>query len=416
MSRAPTPVQLILLMCGAEVLSMVGAVTFPALLPTFIDVWNLSKTDAGWINGIYFAGYLTAVPMLMSLTDRMSPRRIYLACLGLSALASLGFATLTDGFWTAMLFRALGGIGLAGSYMPGLKLLTDHLEHARPHQDHSRAVAFYTSSFGIGTSLSFFMAGEIAGRWDWQTAFAVTVAGPLLGALLSVALLPREDPRPHQAPSTHLLDFRPVLRCRAAMGYVLAYTVHNFELFVYRSWMVTFLVFAAATRPGQGMLLSATAWVAIANLFGLPSSVLGNELSRRIGRHRAIMIIQWTSAAFASGLGFAAGAPFWVVIVLIMLYGWTITGESSSVTAGVMAAAPPGYRGATMAVHSCIGFVGSFAGPLLFGVALDLTSINGAGGDSISSWGWAFAFSGAVVALGPIALAMSRDKREARKA
>ncbi|MEO2196728.1 MAG: MFS transporter, partial [bacterium] len=178
MSRAPTPVQLILLMCGVEVLSMVGAVTFPALLPTFIDVWNLSKTDAGWINGIYYAGYLTAVPMLMSLTDRMSPRRIYLACLVVSALASLGFATLTDGFWTAMLFRALGGVGLAGSYMPGLKLLTDHLEHARPHQDHSRAVAFYTSSFGIGTSLSFFMAGEIAGRWDWQTAFAVTVAGP----------------------------------------------------------------------------------------------------------------------------------------------------------------------------------------------------------------------------------------------
>ncbi len=415
MSRASTPVQLILLMCAAEVLSMVGAVTFPALLPTFIDIWNLSKTDAGWINGIYYAGYLAAVPVLVSLTDRMPPRRIYLFCLVLSALASLGFATVTAGFWTAMLFRALGGIGLAGSYMPGLKLLTDHLEHVRPGHDNSRAVAFYTSSFGIGTSLSFFMAGEIAVQSDWQTAFAVTVAGPLLGALLSVALLPRKDPRPHQAPSTHLLDFRPVLRCRAAMGYVFAYTVHNFELFIYRSWMVTFLVFAAATHPGQGMLVSATAWAAIANLLGLPSSVLGNELSHRIGRHRAITIIQWTSAALACGLGFAAGAPFWVVVTLIMIYGWTITGESSSVTAGVLAAAPERYRGATMAVHSSIGFIGSFAGPLLFGVVLDLTSINSAGGESISSWGWAFAFSGAVVALGPIALAVSRNKRETGK-
>lgn len=409
---ARTPAQLILLMCAAEVLSMAGAVTFPALLPTFIDVWSLSTTDAGWINGIYFAGYLVAVPVLVSLTDRLPPRRIYLFCLMLSALANLGFATITDSFWAAMLFRALGGIGLAGSYMPGLKLLTDHLEHIRPGHDNSRAVAFYTASFGIGTSLSFFMAGEIAAQWDWQTAFAVTVAGPLLGALLSVALLPRTDPRPHQAPSTHLLDFRPVLRCRAAMGYVFAYAVHNFELFAYRSWMVAFLVFAAATHPGQGMLLSATAWAAIANLFGLPSSVLGNELSRRIGRHRAITIIQWTSAALACSVGFAAGAPFWVVVALVMIYGWTITGESSSVTAGVVAAAPEGYRGATMAVHSSIGFLGSFAGPLLFGVALDLTSISGAGGDSISSWGWAFACSGAVVALGPVALAVFRDRQE----
>ena len=296
MSRAATPAHLILLMCAAEVLSMVGAVTFPALLPTFIDVWALSKTDAGWINGIYYAGYLVAVPVLVSLTDRVPPRRIYLGCLVLSAVASLGFATVTDGFWTAMLFRAVGGIGLAGSYMPGLKLLTDHLEHVRPGQDNSRAVAFYTASFGLGTSLSFFMAGEIAVRWDWQTAFALTVPGPLLGALLSVVLLPRTDPRPRRAPRTHLLDFRPVLRCRAVMGYVLAYTVHNFELFVFRSWIVAFLVFAAATHPGQGMLLSATAWAAIANLMGLPSSIMGNELSRRIGRHRAITIIQWTSA------------------------------------------------------------------------------------------------------------------------
>ena len=78
-NRARTPVQLILLMCAAEVLSMVGAVTFPALLPTFIDVWELSTTDAGWINGIYFAGYLVVVPVLVSLTDRLPPRRIYLS-------------------------------------------------------------------------------------------------------------------------------------------------------------------------------------------------------------------------------------------------------------------------------------------------------------------------------------------------
>ena len=37
MNRAPTPVRLILQMCAAEVLSMLDAVTFPALLPTFID-------------------------------------------------------------------------------------------------------------------------------------------------------------------------------------------------------------------------------------------------------------------------------------------------------------------------------------------------------------------------------------------
>ena len=94
-----------------------------------------------------------------------------------------------------------------------------------------------------------------------------------------------------------------------------------------------------------------------------------------------------------------------------MVYGATVTGDSASITAGVIAAAPEGYRGATMAVHSCIGFMGSFAGPLMFGVVLDLTSPGGIGGETVASWGWAFAFTGLVVALGPLALALLREKR-----
>ncbi len=388
---------------------MLGAVTFPALLPTFIDTWQLSNTDAGWLNGIYYGGYLLAVPILVSMTDHTPPRKIYMFSLLLTAVSSLGFALLADGFWSAMVFRTLAGIGLAGSYMPGLKLLTDHLEHLRPQSDNSRAVAFYTSSFGIGTAISYFAAGEIATGWDWQTAFMVAVIGPLAAITLSRILLPATDPRPHKAPDTHPLDFRPVLTCKPAMAYVLAYTVHNFELFAYRSWMVAFLTYSLSTNPGQSLWIAVTAWAAVANLTALPASVLGNELSRRIGRHKAITIIMWCSAVFACLIGFSAELPFIVVVTLIILYGVTIAGESSSVTAGVVSAAPQGYRGATMAVHSCIGFMGSFAGPLVFGLMLDLTS----GGKTTASWGWAFATLGIVVALGPLCIAfLSRSLPE----
>ncbi len=66
---------------------------------------------------------MAAVPVLVSLTDRIDPRRILLASLALSALASVGFALVVDGFWSAAAFRLLGGVGLAGSYMPGMKAL-----------------------------------------------------------------------------------------------------------------------------------------------------------------------------------------------------------------------------------------------------------------------------------------------------
>ena len=103
------------------------------------------------------------------------------------------------------------------------------------------------------------------------------------------------------------------------MAYVFSYTVHNFKLFAYRSWLVAFMAYSASTQPGWSLLFSATAWAAIANIFVLPVSVLGNELSRRIGRHKAIRIIMWVSALFRCLFRFAAELPFIVVAVLLVL-------------------------------------------------------------------------------------------------
>ncbi len=408
-----SPLSLIVVLCTAEVVSMLGAVTFPALLPTFLAEWGLTNTEAGWLNGIYYIGYLAAVPVLVSLTDRAPPRKIYYLSMVLTAIGTAGFAFLVNGFWTAMVFRIVAGVALAGTYMPALKLMSDHLGVIAADKDHSRAVAFYTSSFGIGTAASFYLSGVVATALDWHWAFGLATIGPFIAMAMVAAWLPGEDPKPAETPDTHLLDFRPVLRCRAAMGYVLAYTAHNFELFAFRSWIVTYLVFAAATGPGDTLGLSATAIAALINLLGLPSSVLGNELSRRIGRHRTITMVMLMSAVLACVLGFSASWPFWIVVILSLVYGVTVTGDSASITAGCIAAAPKGYRGATMAVHSCIGFIGAFAGPLMFGVMLDLASPSGMGGETIISWGWAFAFTGMIVALGPVALAMLREKKEA---
>jgi MFS family permease len=94
-------------MVGAQVLTQIGAFTLPALLPGYIERWGLSKTEAGWLVGIFFAAYVPAVPVLLALTDRLPARRVYLVGTGLTALSHLGFATLADGFWSGLMMRAL---------------------------------------------------------------------------------------------------------------------------------------------------------------------------------------------------------------------------------------------------------------------------------------------------------------------
>lgn len=403
--RPSSPVMLILAMCVAEVLGMAAFATFPALLPTFRAEWALSNTEAGWIGGVYFAGYLVSVPVLVSLTDRVDPRRIYLAAMTISAVSALGFAVAAGGVASASLWRFLQGVGLAGTYMPGLKALTDAL----PERSQSRAVAFYTSSFGVGSSLSFVFAGELEAALDWQWAFILSAIGPAVAIVFAFWVLRPRPPAKDSIPATRLLDFRPVFANRRAFAFTLGYTVHNWELFGYRTWIVAFLVYAQTQQPAGavGLAWSATTLAALVNLIGLPASVLGNELAHRFGRRQVLIAVMTASAVAGTAFGFSGSTlPFVAVVILAFVYGWTVIGDSATLTAGVVAAADPRYRGATMAMHSMVGFLGSFLGPLVFGAVLD-----GAGGESSGmAWGIAFASLSAVILIGPV-LMMTMARR-----
>ena len=400
-SRTPVAgVRLIVLMCTAEGLAVLGFSTFPALQPALLAEWVLSNTEAGWINGIYFAAYMAAAPVLVSLTDRVDPRRVYAIGAVVSVLSALGFALLAEGFWSALVMRGLSGMGLAGTYMPGLKALTDHIDERL----RSRAVAFYTASLSIGFALSFLFAGEIAAWLDWRWAFAILGLGSAVALPLVLILVPPSEPHHIVKSDTALLDFRPVLRNRRALGYVLAYSAHNWELFAFRSWIVTFLVFSQGLQGegAMGLGWSATALAALIGVLGLPASVLGNEAAQRFGRRRTVILVMSASAAISLAVGFLAALPFVLLVAVTLVYSFTVSGDSSAITAGAIEAAAPGQRGATMAVHSFIGFAGAFVGPLVFGVVLDLAG----GRESLLAWGLAFASAGLAVAMGPVALAV----------
>ena len=75
--------------------------------------------------------------------------------------------------------------------------------------------------------------------------------------------------------------------------------------------------------------------------------------------------------------------------------------DSASLTAGAVAAAPIGHRGATLAVHAALGFSAGFLGPLVIGAVLDLF-----GGGTLA-WGLAFVTMGLGSLAGPVALSRS---------
>ncbi|HUC62588.1 MAG TPA: MFS transporter [Alphaproteobacteria bacterium] len=401
-SASKSQVPFVAAIVTAEVLGMLGISSFAGLLPEFARLWHLSATEAGWISGLYYAGYVAAVPVLTALTDRIDPRRIYLASTALGGIANLGFALTAHGFWSAVGWQVLSGLGLAGTYMPGLKALTDRV--AGPHQ--SRALASYTSGFSVGIGGSFMIAGALGMPYGWRWAFFVPAATSALAFLIASLALKPIPAQSHARPQTRLLDFRPVLTNRAAMGYVVGYGFHVWELFGVRSWVVAFLAFSVTLQPPGSAHWSPTLIATLLTLLGVVFSISGNELCLRFGRRRTLPLLMLSSCIAACGIGFTAPWNNALVSCLCLFYGGLVMVDSSSLTAGLVEVATPGYRGATMAVYSSIGFMGAFLGPIVFGTMLDR-----AGGPShVASWGLAFASLGIAVGCGALALVILRPR------
>jgi predicted MFS family arabinose efflux permease len=383
-------------MCVGQLGSLLPHVVVPSILAAFlIPEWHLSGAQAGLLAGSGAAGYMLTVPVLATLTDRIDPRNILIAGSALSGLGTLLFGLFASGLWSGAFFNAVAGVGFAGAYMPGLKALTDRLAPG----DSSRAITLYTSSFSFGVGLSFLVSQLVAEGWGWRTAFFVTAAGPIVMLLVCFLLRPVK-PKPAQG---RLLDFAPVFQNTKAMGFILGYGAHCFELYGVRTWLVAFWTFVALKNSSSSILTPIVVSV-LFSVLAMPASILGNELALKFGRHRAITAVMLASAAVALTIGIFADRSPWFLLPLMLVYAITVPADSGALTSGMAMAANPSYRGATMATHSTVGFSLSALGAWGVGVALDA-----AGGPlSPSAWMTAFAVLAAGILLGPVALYWSR--------
>src|SRR5262249_4235787 len=155
------------------------------------------------------------------------PKRIYLLGVALTIGGHLLFGLAADGLWSAVGCRALTGIGWAGTYMTGLKLLADHVEPRMM----SRAAAGHAASIGFSGALSF-----ATGEWlaalagSWRSAFIVAAISAFVAWIIIAIVAPSQQKVAAEAKDGSVYDFRPVLRNRSAMADAVAHGVHTLEM------------------------------------------------------------------------------------------------------------------------------------------------------------------------------------------
>jgi MFS family permease len=388
--------------CLAYGFIMLVFMNYAAVLPLVQREWGLTNRSAGMIFSAYQLGYILSATLLTYSTDRFKARTIFLFSASWSVVTNLLFAMFAVDETSAIIYRTLAGIGMGGTYMPGLKLVAERF----PSTQRGRAVGYFTSAFVFGAAASTLLSGIIGSLAGWRLAIMTTAMGTLLGTLFCLILL-QDDRGTAAADSTRRLRLE-VLRDKPSLFMILAYAAHMWEQYGMRAWMAAFLT-AAFMQAGFGRSeaagwgASTTAVIVAAGGF---STWMAGALSDRIGRTRTASAIMLISAMFSLSFGWMAGLSPIVLVLVGLAYSFFVVAETPVLSAGLTELAPHHSLGAALGFQTLIGFLAATASPTIFGWLLDWS--NPTQGSNPTNWGWAFTILGIGALIGPVALTIVR--------
>jgi MFS family permease len=402
----------LLLLCLTQLFIMLVFINYSAVLPLLKEEWGMNNTMAGSIFSVYQFGYILSGVILSTLADRLNIRNIFIISAIWSGIANLLFALYAHDYSSAMILRALTGIGMGGTYMPGLKLVAERFDSSQ----RGKAIGIYVGSLVLGASLSLLITGTVASFAGWRMSFMVCSAGVFIGVLISVRLFKGYQPSRHdKLPDENYM--KSVVKNRPAMLMVLGYGAHMWEMYGMRSWLAPFFTASLIQYGLTG--IKATGWGATASAvvvgIGAFSTAITGGLSDRIGRTRTITLVMIASASLSFLFGWLINLPPWVALAAGLIYGYLIVAESPVFSTGLTELVTPAYLGAAMGIQSLVGYSLGMISPTVFGWALDVCKgwepLPGVSGE----WGGGFATCGLGAVAGPVFMYLLKKEQSSNR-
>jgi MFS family permease len=364
----------------AQFLSMQVWFNFSAIMPLVQEQWQLSSTQSGIIVATFHLGYVLAVIFYSFASDKYNPKYSFAYGSLVAGISGLLFAAFAEGFWSAMILRLLSGIGIAGVYVPGMKMVAQ----LSPPASRGKAMGIFVGSLVVGSGFSLFVSGVLQNAWGWQGVILVTSCAAILSCvLILVSKIPVVSLS--STPVTLALLKKIVAKKNLLVNF--GYAGHCWELYAMWAWIGPFMVYFYQQKGIANALtwgnLSASSIVMIGGI----ATYFGGMLSDRWGNVRAIRLFILLSIACSFSIGWMLLAPIWLVVAVALLYGFTIIADSPIYNKAIADITDPEVLGVALGVQSVLGFSFTIISPAVFGLFLDH-----------GNWGVAFT----VIALGTL--------------
>lgn len=378
----------------SEVLAMSVWFAFSAVMGLYASTLHLNPAESGWVLASFQAGYLVAVVPVGRLSDLWDTRLVMILGAILAGVLTIAVGFWADSLWALVLLRFLTGMAITGVYTPGIKLLSSYL----PSSSRGRAVGLFVGALVLGSASSLLLGAytHLLGK----TGMMLLLGSLAVVAGLTLATVPPKDAEPN----TVVQRDHPVGSGASIWLVNFGYMAHMWELYAMWGWLGPFFV---ATLLQKGMPMGrAQSTGDVAAFFviaaGAPASYWAGRLSDRLGRTLVILRLLSLSGIISLGYGYLAVAPFWLLIVLGLIYGFAIVGDSPLFSVAITELAPKEKLGFYLGVQSVLGYGVTVVSTALFGWLV-----------SLAGYGAAFLMLGLGALMGTLAVYRLRKHQDA---
>ncbi|MBW1782323.1 MAG: MFS transporter [Deltaproteobacteria bacterium] len=374
---------LVLLMM-AEILIFGLWFSASAILPQMTAEWQLSGADQSWMTMSVQVGFVMGALLsaLLNLPDRIPANRLIAVSALVGAAANAGIALLNHAPALALLLRFVTGMGLAGTYPPGMKLAATWCK-----EDRGLGIGLLVGGIVLGKSVPHllnalpFLSGD--GMPPWRTILVVSSALAGLGAVVVCIGVYAGPFLTGVAPFNWRFAGR-VLSHRPTRLANFGYLGHMWELYGMWTWVPIFLIFSYQGAGWSTLSARLAGFAAIA--VGSFGSLVAGIFADRLGRSRVTVV----SLILSGGCTLCAGVFFdspGLLTALCLLWGFTVVADSAQFSAAVSELTDPRYVGTALTVQTTLGFLLTLVSIRIIPLLADMIG-----------WEWVFV----VLAPGPL--------------
>ena len=320
------------------------------VMQDLVEVFLLNPSALGNLTSAVQFGFIsgTLIFAFLTIADRFSPSRVFLASALLGGLCNMAMAWEGNTYYSLLLLRFFTGFFLAGIYPVGMKIAADYYDRGL-----GKSLGYLVGALVLGTAFPHLLK-SFGQSLPWRLVVYTTSSLAALGGAMMFLFVP-DGPFRKRSEQLDLSVFLKVFKSPQFRSAAFGYFGHMWELYAFWAFVPVILTYYKSISPEASLNVSLFSFSIIA--IGGLSCVIGGYLSLKWGAKRIAFASLLASClcCLISPLVFLIRSEI-LVLGFLLFWGMVVIADSPLFSTLVAKNAISKNKGTALTIVNCTGF------------------------------------------------------------